>query len=306
MKKIITLLLPMIMVLLLCSCAMDSEKIPTLLDSLADATFSDYLRDDKLQKQIVRATKNEEFDSIVSSYLARCSEADELEKCVNIVTILDYQNYKSDAIRSQFYDCVALERSLLFREKDNRLSDFIKTLEALETVMMNYEAHYYLDIADFLPYEEMKTAITDDADLVICESNGNGYYDTHDAEVEDEAYWWSPLAKERVSSGSVGVQKISKYNLIAGDFDVAMTEKVFYGTSPSDYGNDVYASLYYKGIGLSGSYQQIEDFLSACGNGSVFYWGNDDSSSMDIFFIIDDNEITIYDGADYIMAVRAN
>ena len=197
MKRIAALLLSLIMVLASSSCAMNAmstEEIPSFLDKLADKTFSEYRGDMQLKQQFIKATKNKEFDSIVSSYLEQCSEVGQLKKCVNIAAILDYHDYDSESIKAQFYNCVAYERSSLFQERNNRLSNFLDILQTISHVTREYETHYYyLNILDFFPYEEMKTAITDNADLVICETGNNGFYDTNDGEVTDESYWWSPI-----------------------------------------------------------------------------------------------------------------
>ena len=288
MKKFVALILALTMVFALCGCVMKKEEIPSFLDELADKAYTENHNDKQLAKRFQKATKNDEFDSVVSFYLEECSEADEFEKCVNIAGILDYYAYNSESIRNQFNNCVDRERSLLFQERDDRMSNFIETIEEIK------ETSYYLSIIDFFPYEEMKEAITTNADLVICEIGSGGFYDTNDGEEKDESYWWSPLLNERARSGEVGYEKITKFNLFAGDFDVTMRTEVFYGTSPGDYGNSTSASLYYKGILISSNYNTIDNFLSMCSTGNVFYWGNGESDN--VFFIIGNDKITVYNG----------
>ena len=143
----------------------------------------------------------------------------------------------------------------------------------------------------------MSEAITANGDLVICETDNGGYYDDNSGEVKDESYWWSPLFKERARTGEVGYEKITTSNLFAGDFDVAMKTEVFYGTQPGDYGNSVSATLYYKGNRISSDYEDIDNFLSMCSTGKVFYWGDGDAS--DLFFIIGKNKITVFTNKGY-------
>lgn len=280
MKKTRMIAILVCILIFLCACGVSQDRAELFVDDLLSSQPRN-----QLEKEYKKLSQSEELQSALIQRLESLGKENRFEDCCYLIKRLEGFGYKNEEVKKQFMLCLEIEKDRVFEATDGTaLADYL-------CLIRSYDSSFYYTILDCFPFDRMTDAIKAQCIPVITEVGRGGYYDSHDGEVEDESYWWSPLFEERARSGEVGYQKITKENLFSGDFDVVIRSEVFYGTSPSDYGNSLNASLYYKGKIVMNNYLQIRDFLALCGAENTFYCEN--SAHEYTFFILGEDKITV-------------
>lgn len=279
-KRALIIILFLMLFLILSACGVSQDRAEAFVSSLLSSQPRN-----QLEKEYKTLSQSEELKMALVQRIESLSREGRFADCCYLISRLEGLGYQNEAVKDQFSMALEAEKNRVFYTGDSSiLADYI-------SLIRTYNSSYYFTILDCFPYDGMTEAIREQCVPVIVEVGRGGYYDTHEGEVEEESYWWSPLFEERAKKGEVGYQQITKRNLFAGDFDVTIKSEVFYGTQPSDYGNTLSASLYYKGQYIMGDYQQISDFLALCTADSTF--SCEDSKHNYTFFIMGKDKITV-------------
>lgn len=280
MRRIRIRLFLLVAATILSACGAPQERAESFVESLISSTPRN-----QLEKEYKTLSQSEELKMALVQRIESLSREGHFDDCCYLISRLEGLGYQNEAVKDQFSMALEAEKNSVFYTGDSSiLADYI-------SLIRTYNSSYYFTILDCFPYDGMTEAIREQCVPVIVEVGRGGYYDSHEGEVEEESYWWSPLFEERTKKGEVGYQQITKRNLFAGDFDVTIKSEIFYGTQPSDYGNSLSADLYYKGQPIMGNYQQINDFLALCTAGNTFYC--EDSEHHYTFFVIGKDRITV-------------
>ena len=279
-KKKAVLIIVLVTSFLLCACGVSPDRTEAFVDSLLSLQPRN-----QFEKEFRSLSQSEELRTALTQRIETLSKEGRFENSCYLISRLEELGYRNEAVKNQFSLALEAEKKRVFQEGDKTdLADYINLIRS-------YHSSYYYTIFDCFPYDRMTEAIRGQCVPVIVEVGQGGYYDSHEGEVEEESYWWSPLFEERTKKGEVGYQQITKRNLFAGDFDVTIKSEIFYGTQPSDYGNSLSADLYYKGQYIMGNYQQISDFLALCTADNTFYC--EDSEHHYTFLVIAKDRITV-------------
>ncbi len=291
MKKAISILLVLIMLLSLAACSATQEDANSFVVSMVkkaeDCKIASSINSIWLnnvdQKNLEKLQKKPDLLSVAFADKIADSSYDFLS-CCKLVLVLEKVGIRDEAVKEQFRIRLENEQARVFSASDSELAEYINRVEWVEN------SKYYVSIIDYFPYSEMKDAIQTLCENVICQDGIGGYYDSRKSDYPDEHYWYSPLFETKQAKGEVGFQEITITNLFVGDLIVSVTQKVFYDTKPSDYGNSVSARFCYKDRYVSSDYKLITKFLENAKTENTYFAGKN------LFLIVNTGSITVFDG----------
>lgn len=276
MKKVIALVLALIMVVTLCSCAVSDYTINNFLDTI---THSFNSNDSKLFEKY---SKSENFPSLVNSYLEDHFTDEDYYHSISLMRRLNEWGYNNDSVFSTFekliynrieeyinkgsidaafelinsintdydYQTETLKSLIVdalnpIKEDAFTNSDCSKMMDYIELIK-EYSDDYYITIIESFPYDRMKDYIEKNGKKIICKDGVGGYYDKIKDQFVNEDYWYSPLYNMEYHNGDVGrYHQIKEYEFY-GDLAKHTRIKQWYGTSAGDSNNEYYYSWYYK------------------------------------------------------------
>lgn len=235
MKKIAALILVLVMCLSLCACvnAMSEEKMDAFLITLSD---SKQINSEDCKKTLEKCMKTEEFDLLLETHMSDLLTEGNYSDAANLISRLDKLEYPSCFICEQMMEThiIGLLIGLLTEGDYSAAMDLISELDELE-----YPSCFV--------YETMRDYFETNAQKAIVQNDAGGYYDEIQDEFENEYYWYSPLFKEKYSTGSIGTYRYTRDYEFMGDFMIEFEEEYWYDTSVYDTNNSFNAYVYFKG-----------------------------------------------------------
>lgn len=293
MKKALSILLALIMVLAISGCGITQDEAYQLVKDFSRAVRTGASEYDYQHPASLDKNSRERFGRLLQKP-ELLSEAVikwmsdplcDFYSCCKLLMALEANQFKNEAVKEQFKTVLKNEQAQVFSGSGADLANYIVTATWIQS------STYYTSIFEFFPYSEFTDAVKTNCAQVICQDGIGGYYDKHKDEHKDEHYWYSPLFKDRKTKGEVGYQEITVQHLFVGDLMIEVSSKVFYMTKPSEDINELNAALYYNGKKFSSNYELITAFLKKAKTENTY-------AASHMFLILNTGAVTVFNGSE--------